>query len=180
MSHSTLSGDASVTVLLAVALATIFGAMLIEARVSTSHERRLRAIGAVEPSGDVYRAMQIAYPAAFLAVIAEGAVRGVAFDRAVAVGAAVFIAAKILKYWAIGSLGSRWTFRILVPPGSSRTVRGPYRWLRHPNYVAVAGELAGTAIAMHATITGIPAVTGFVALMLKRITIEDHALGQAQ
>jgi methyltransferase len=159
-------------------LVSVFLPMLIEARVSTSHERRLRAIGAVEPSGDVYRAMQIAYPAAFLVSIAEGAVRGVAFDRAVAVGAAVFIAAKMLKYWAIGSLGCRWTFRVLVPPGSSRTVRGPYRWLRHPNYVAVAGELAGTAIAMHAMITGTPAAIGFVALMLKRIRIEDHALEQ--
>jgi methyltransferase len=170
----------SVTVVLVIALATILGAMLIEARISAAHDRRLRASGAVEASGDVYRAMQIAYPAAFLAMIAEGALRAVTFDRAVAVGAAVFTAAKILKYWAIGSLGDRWTFRVLVPPGSSRTVHGPYRWLRHPNYVAVAGELAGTAMAMHAVITGLPAVIGFVALMLKRIRIEEHALRQAQ
>jgi methyltransferase len=168
------------TVLLPVAFATVFAAMLIEARVSTSHERRLRAIGAIEPPGDVYRAMQVAYPAAFLAMIAEGALRGVTVDRAAVAGAVVFTTAKILKYWAIGSLGDRWTFRVLVPPGSSRTVRGPYRWLRHPNYVAVAGELAGVAIAMHAVFTGIPAVAGFVALMLKRIRIEDQALEQAQ
>ena len=102
------------------------------------------------------------------------------FDNEVAVGAALFIAAKILKYWAIASLGERWTFRVLVPPGSLCTLRGPYRWLRHPNYLAVAGELTGTAIAMHAPITGIPAVIGFVALMLIRIRIEEDALQQAQ
>ena len=39
-----------------------------------------------------------------------------------------------------------WTFRVLVPPGSARTLRGPYRLLRHPNYVAVVGELAGFAL----------------------------------
>jgi methyltransferase len=161
-------------------LLAVYGPMLIEARVSVTHERRLRAIGAAEPPGDVYRAMQIAYPATFFAMIVEGALRGVTLDHAAAAGAALFASAKILKYWAIGSLGERWTFRVLVPPGSTRSARGPYRWLRHPNYVAVAGELAGTAIAMHATIVGVPALIGFVALMLKRIRIEDHALEQAQ
>lgn len=155
-------------------------AMVGEARISVKHERRLRANGAIEPPGDVYRAMQFAYPSAFLAMVAEGALRRVTFDNEVAVGAALFIAAKILKYWAIASLGERWTFRVLVPPGSLRTLRGPYRWLRHPNYLAVAGELTGTAIAMHAPITGIPAVIGFVALMLIRIRIEEDALQQAQ
>ncbi len=154
--------------------------MVIEARLSTVHERHLRTTGAVEPPGDVYRAMQLAYPATFLAMIAEGAWRGLTVDAAVLAGSAIFTAAKILKYWAIASLGERWTFRVLVPPGSSRTLRGPYRWLRHPNYLAVAGELAGTAIAMHAVVTGVPAVVGFSALMLRRITIEERALRQAQ
>jgi methyltransferase len=161
-------------------LAAVFLPMLIEARLSSSHERRLRAIGAVEPPGDVFRAMQVAYPAAFLAMIVEGALRGVTIDRAIVAGGAVFMTAKVLKYWAIGSLGDRWTFRVLVPPGSSRTLRGPYRWIRHPNYVAVAGELAGAAIAMHAMVTGLPALSGFVALMLKRIRVEDQALERAQ
>jgi methyltransferase len=154
--------------------------MLGEARVSIRHERRLRARGAAEPPDDVYRAMQIAYPAAFLAMIAEGVLRGVTVDRALTAGTVLFISAKIVKYWAIGSLGERWTFRVLVPPGSSPTVRGPYRWLRHPNYAAVTGELAGTAIAMHAILTGAPAVAGFIALMMKRIRIEEHALEQPQ
>lgn len=161
-------------------LLAVFLPMLGEARVSIRHERRLRASGAAEPPDDVYRSMQIAYPAAFFAMIAEGLLRGVTVDRAVTAGTVLFISAKIIKYWAIGSLGERWTFRVLVPPGSSRTVRGPYRWLRHPNYAAVTGELAGTAIAMHAIITGGPAVAGFVALMLKRIRIEEHALEQPQ
>jgi len=161
-------------------LVPVFLPMLVEARVSARHERRLRAMGALEPSGDVYGAMLIAYPATFLAMITEGALRGVTLDPGAVVGAAVFTAAKILKYWAIASLGDRWTFRVLVPPGSSRSLRGPYRWLRHPNYVAVAGELAGTAMAMHAVIAGIPAVIGFAALMLKRIRIEEQALRQAQ
>ena len=52
-------------------------------------------------------------------------------------GLAVFAAAKLLKWWAIRSLGPYWTFRVIVVPGSSRVDSGPYRFLRHPNYIAV-------------------------------------------
>ena len=64
----------------------VFCLMAIEAAVAARHERRLRALGAIEPAGDVYRAMRIAYPAAFLAMLAEGAWRGVRPDTAVAAG----------------------------------------------------------------------------------------------
>ena len=117
--------------------------MAIEAAIAARHDRALRALGAVEPAGDVYRAMQVAYPGAFLAMLAEGAWRGIDPDAFWTVGASVFVAAKALKYWAIASLGSRWTFRVLVPAGSQRIIRGPYRWMAHPNYLAVALELAG-------------------------------------
>jgi methyltransferase len=54
--------------------------------------------------------------------------------------------------------------------------RGPYRWLAHPNYIAVVGELAGVAIAMHAVITGPAAVATFGLLMRRRVGIEERAL----
>jgi methyltransferase len=88
----------------------------------------------------------------------------------------VFTAAKALKYWAIASLGERWTFRVLVPPGAASITAGPYRWLSHPNYVAVAGEIAGCALAMHAIVTGPVAFVGFGLLMLRRIKVEEAAL----
>jgi methyltransferase len=154
----------------------VFVPMLIEAVVSARHDRALRGLGAVEPGGDVYRAMQIAYPAAFLAMLAEGAWRGVGPDAPLAAGAGVFVAAKALKYWAIRSLGARWTFRVLVPPGSPRISRGPYRWIAHPNYVAVALELAGVALAMHARVAGPVAGAGFGVLMVRRVRIEEKAL----
>jgi methyltransferase len=152
--------------------------MLAETAISSRHDGALRAAGAVEPPGDVYRIMAVAYPAAFVAILAEGLLRGVASDGWFAAGLAVFAASKALKYWAIASLGPRWTFRVLVPPGSTRTSGGPYRWVAHPNYVAVAGELAGAALAMHALVAGPLAVAGFGLLMRRRITIEETALGE--
>lgn len=161
----------------AIPLASVvFVLMAIEAAIAARHERGLRALGAVEPEGDVYPRMQVAYPAAFLAMVAEGIWREVRFDAIVAAGMWIFLAAKALKYWAIATLGPRWTFRVLVPPGSQRIVRGPYRWISHPNYVAVALELVGVALAVQALCSGPIAVTGFGALMRQRIRVEEKAL----
>ena len=158
--------------LLAIALVP----MLLEAARSAANERRLRAAGAVEPADDVIRIMQLAYPACFVAMIVEAWWRGSSWSHAATAGAIVFACAKALKYWAIATLGERWTFRVLVPPGSSRIVRGPYTVLRHPNYVAVAGELAGFALLAGAPVTGALATVGFGALMLLRIKVEERAL----
>ena len=164
--------------LVALAFVCVFLPMIAEAVVSARHDRELRARGAIEPEGDVYKVMQLAYPGCFLILLAEGALRGVRWDGVVAVGAATFAAAKALKYWAIASLGERWTFRVLVPPGSTPTRRGPYHWINHPNYVAVAGELAGVAVAMHAVASGVPVTAVFVGLMWRRIGIEENALAR--
>src|ERR1700682_3420712 len=124
----------------------VAAAMLIEAARASRNERVQRARGGVEPPGDVYRVMQAAYPGAFLVMIAEGAVRGPAAPAVVVAGVVTWAAAKALKWWAIRSLGPSWTFRVIVVPGAPLVATGPYRYLRHPNYVAVAGELVAVAM----------------------------------
>jgi len=161
----------------AILLLVAFVPMLFEARRSVANERVLRAAGAVEPADDVYPAMQLVYPACFLAMVMEAWTRGGGFDGTALAGGLVFIGAKALKYWAIGTLGDRWTFRVLVPPGSTRTLRGPFRILRHPNYVAVVGELLGFAMLARAPIAGALGLAGFGALLLARIRVEERALG---
>ena len=156
-----------------------FVPMVLEARVSRRHTDALLAAGAVEPPGDVYRVMQIAYPAAFLAMAIESWRRPVTVDVLLLAGVSVFVLAKGLKYWAIASLGPRWSFRVLVPPRSVPTTAGPYRIMRHPNYVAVIGELAGMALMAQARVTGVVAVLGFGLLILRRIRVEEAALQEA-
>jgi methyltransferase len=151
--------------------------MLLEAQRSARNERALRAAGAIEPSHDVYALMQVTYPASFLAMIAEAWMRGSGLTALAVVGAVVFVLAKTIKYWAIATLGDRWTFRVLVPPGSARTLHGPYRWLRHPNYVGVAGEMVGFALLAQSPITGMIATGLFALLLVARIRVEERALG---
>ena len=161
-----------------IILATIvFGPMLLEAILSRRNEARLRARGAVEPAEDVLGTMQVAYPLSFALMLVEGSVRGARVDAVTAAGFTVFLAAKLLKYWAITSLGERWTFRVLVPPDEPMVTVGPYRLLRHPNYVAVIGELAGAALIGRALVAGPLAVLGFGWLIARRIHVEERALG---
>ena len=160
--------------------AVVFAIMLAETALSRANERRLRASGAVEPAGDVYRAMAIAYPASFLAMGVEGALAGPAPAGVWWTGIAVFVAAKAIKYWAIASLGPRWTFRVLVLAGAPLVTRGPYAWLRHPNYVGVVGELLGVALIAGAVVTGALSTLGFLWLLRRRIVVEDRALGRDQ
>ncbi len=162
-----------------IVLVLAFLPMAFEASLSARHERALRAAGAIEPADDVYRWMQIVYPAAFLTMAVEAMARRADLNPVFLLGIGVFILGKSIKYWAIATLGSRWTFRVLVPPSSSLITHGPYRYLRHPNYVGVIGELAGLALAARATVSGTISVLLFVLLIALRVRVEERALGRA-
>ena len=168
-----MSGSLAVSAISVVAVLLI---MVAESRLSTRNERTLRAAGAVEPQDDVIAAMAVAYPGSFLAMALEGALSGPEPGSTTITGGELYGAAKALKFWAIGSLGARWTFRVLVPPGAPLVVTGPYAYLRHPNYVAVIGELAGFAILVGASISGPLATLLFAWLIRRRIKVEERAL----
>jgi methyltransferase len=143
------------------------------------NERALRARGAIEPPGDVYRAMSVAYPLALFAPFVAVMRSGPAALPIWAAGVIIFLTAKALKFWAIRALGPRWTFRVLVLPGDPLVTSGPYRYVRHPNYAAVAGEIVGVATMCAAPAIGTIALVAFGALMLRRIAIEEQALGSS-
>jgi methyltransferase len=73
----------------------------------------------------------------------------VAYDRSVAAAyLAPFIVVQIARFWVLITLGRRWTIRIIVVPGERPVARGPYRFLRHPNYLVVAAEIAAVPLAL--------------------------------
>ena len=172
----------------ALVIATVVGLMLAELRASRANERALRTAGAVEPPGDVYLRMAVLYPAAFLVMGAEGLSRAATAAPAAAVhgpawavsGVLLFVASKALKYWAIAALGPRWSFRVLIEPGRPLVRTGPYRYVSHPNYIGVIGELAGTAMMVGARLSG-PIMLGLFGMVLwARIRLEERALSVAQ
>ena len=164
-----------------IALVTVVASLLImggEAILSSFNERQLRARGAIEPEGDVIDVMRFAYPGAFLAMGIEGALTGPAPANLLVGGLALFGVAKALKVWAIASLGGRWSYRVLILPGVPLVTTGPYRFISHPNYVAVVGEIVSVALIVWAPFTGILSAIAFGYLMVARIRVEDRALGR--
>lgn len=167
----------------AFVIAVVLGLLIAETRLSWANERTLRTRGAFAPPGDVYAALAVLYPGAFLSMGAEGLWRGGQSAAVLASGPSwlasgilMFCASKALKYWAIRSLGARWTFRVLVAPGLPLVTGGPYRYLAHPNYVAVMGELVGTAMMCGARVTGIVSLVAFGAALWMRVRFEERVL----
>ena len=150
--------------------------MLVELQLSWFNEKALRAKGAVEPPDDVIGWMRIAYPGAFVLMGIEAAMGGPLSRTWVLGGLLLFGWAKALKFWAMRHLGSRWTFRVLVLPDVPLVATGPYRVLRHPNYVAVIGEIVAVAVALQAPVAGVVATLGFGWLIWRRIQVEERAL----
>lgn len=159
------------------ALAVIIAFMVGELALSRRNQRILIARGAVEPPDPVYRTMRWAYPGAFVAMAVEGAVLGPAAGTVALAGVLIIAAAKLLKFWAIATLGERWTYRVLVVPGAPLVSSGPYRWISHPNYAGVIGELLGMGVLMAARLTGPISLLFFSLLLRRRILAEERALG---
>jgi methyltransferase len=158
------------------ALALVIALMLVELWISTRNERVLRSRGAVAPDDPVYGTMRWAYPAVFVAMAVEGMLSAPPPAALVFTGATVFVAAKLFKVWAIATLGERWTYKVLVLPGAPLVTDGPYRFIRHPNYLGVVGELIGMALLAGAAFAGPVGVAFFSWLLLRRIRAEDRAL----
>jgi methyltransferase len=158
-------------------LALVFVPMIVEARRAARNEKLQRRLGGIEPTDDVYQLMKVAYPSAFLVMILEGTISSRHSSTTATAGLALFACAKALKWWAIVSLGTRWTFRVIVVPGAALVTSGPYRYMRHPNYLAVLGELIAVALTSGAAIAGPTVTAAFAALIVKRIAVENRALG---
>ena len=93
--------------------------------------------------------------------------------------AAGALCAQGLRWWAIAALGWRWNVRVIVVPGELPVRRGPYRFLRHPNYVAVIAEMLLVPLAHGAFICAAVFSTLNAVLLRSRVRIEERALGAA-
>lgn len=150
---------------------------LVELRVSARHERRLRARGAVEAGAGHYPWMVALHTGLLIAAPLEVWLLGRPLLAALALVSAVALAAATgLRYWTIRTLGERWTTRVLYLPGSEAIGGGPFRLLRHPNYLAVMVETVALPLLHTAWLTA--AVFGALnALLLRqRIRVEEGVL----
>jgi methyltransferase len=154
---------------------------LWELALSRRHLRALLARGAREVGASHYPWMVALHTAFLVACLAEVWLLGRPFRLPLALGAlAVLAVAVALRLWTLASLGERWTTRVLVLPGEPLVTAGPYRWLRHPNYLVVVLELAAIPLVHGAWLTAVVFGLGNLALLRLRIGVEEAALAAAE
>ncbi len=90
----------------------------------------------------------------------------------------VFVLLQVARIWVLASLGPRWSTRIIVLPEAPLVVRGPYRFMRHPNYAVVAAEIAVLPLVFGAWQIAVVFTVLNAAMLWWRIGVEDHALGR--
>lgn len=168
--------DAAFMVLAGVTVLLLIERM-VELRIDRTHRAALERDGARVHDGDGFRAILAVQILLFVAPFVElgyGTARGLGPWTFMAL--VLLVAAQAIRYWVIQTLGQRWTMRVVTVPDSPRIVAGPYRYLRHPNYVAVNLEY----VALPLVIGAFWASAGLLALGLGttwyRIRAEEAAL----
>lgn len=129
-----------------IAVALVAAERLAELAIARRNTRRLLEAGAAEHGAWHYPllvGLHAAWLVALLVWVPDNATIRWSF-------LGLFIVLQFVRVWVIVSLGPYWTTRIIVPPGAPTVRRGPYRWLRHPNYAIVAAEIALLPLAFDA------------------------------
>lgn len=150
---------------------------LAELVVSNRNRAWSHGQGGTEFGTGHYPAMVVLHVALLVGCLVEPIVMHRPFIPAVAWPMLVVVAAaQVLRWWCITTLGSQWNTRVIVIPDAPRVTGGPYRFVPHPNYVAVVLEGVALPLVHSAWITAI-VFTALNALLLRtRIRVENTAL----
>ncbi len=153
---------------------------LVEMVVSRRNERQLRARGAVEVGAGHFPAMVALHTTFLFAAVAEVWWLDRPFIAPVAAVMTILILSTMaLRLWVMATLRDRWTVRVLVLPNSLPVTGGPYRFLRHPNYLAVVVEIFAIPLVHCAWWTALVFSLANAALLVVRIRSEEKALTKA-
>ena len=164
------------TTILVLAVALVAAQRLLELLLARRNERKARAKGAVEWGRGHYPFIVALHSLWLVSTLVEGVLRGPELPPYWPVPLALFLLAQPLRYWAIFSLGENWNTKILVVPGAKMVKRGPYRYLNHPNYVAVVVEILAFPLVFGAWATALVFTSLNAALLSVRMREENRAL----
>ncbi|GED70322.1 hypothetical protein BRE01_40240 [Brevibacillus reuszeri] len=166
--------------------AIILGMVLVqrfyELYLASRNAKYIRARGGYEIGAEHYKYIVGLHLFFFLSLLLEVSTRSSPFRLASwwMYPFCFFLLAQLLRYWCIRSLGKHWNTRILIVPGVQPVVRGPYRFLRHPNYLVVAIELCCLPLIFSAYVTAILfSVLNAWVLLRIRIPLEERSLYEA-
>jgi methyltransferase len=147
--------------------------------ISARHARRLLARGAREVGREHYPLLILLHASFPIALVVEVLALHARPGRLAPLWIMLLLGAQGLRVAAMRALGERWTTRVLVLPGAPPVVTGPYRWLRHPNYVAVVTEFIAAPLLFGAWRTALVFSLANLMALRVRIRCEERALKAA-
>jgi methyltransferase len=160
-----------------VLLLAVAGERVAELVVSQRHLHWARHRGALESGQGHYPVMVVLHIALLLGCLVEVNVLDRPFTAWLGVPMlVVVVAAQALRWWCIATLGPQWNTRVVVVPGLPLVTTGPYRWLRHPNYVAVVAEGVALPLVHTAWLTAAIFTVLNAGLLTVRIRCENALL----
>ncbi len=165
------------------AYAVVVGAVaverVVELAISRRHVRRARSRGGIEFGASLYPRMVAMHTAFLVACALEPWLLRRSWTPVLALPMlALLLVAVALRIWSIATLGERWSTRVICVPGDRLVASGPYRWARHPNYIAIVIEFLALPLMHTAWVTaGVFSALNAVVLR-KRIAVENDALAR--
>ena len=168
-----------------VTLFLVFYGLLIIQRLSELWVARRHAVlvmaeGGYEVGQDHYKWIVGTHVVFFVGLLVEVTGRFDGYGAGFPLWFGLFILAQLLRYWAIVSLGRYWNTRIIVAPRMEHIRRGPYRFIPHPNYVAVVTELIVIPMMFGAYFTAVAATIINAMVLRRRIRVEEMALREVE
>ncbi|MEH7255579.1 isoprenylcysteine carboxyl methyltransferase family protein [Neobacillus niacini] len=149
---------------------------LIELMIARKNEKWMKEQGALEFGTNHYPFIVLMHSLFFLVLVFEK----IAFSRELSpiwpLLAAVFIFAQLMRVWAISSLGRYWNTKIIVLPNVDVVRKGPYRFIKHPNYLVVSIELLVVPLFYGAYVTACLFTLLNILMLSVRIPAEERAL----
>ncbi|MCA1009418.1 isoprenylcysteine carboxyl methyltransferase family protein [Halobacillus halophilus] len=149
---------------------------LAELAVARSNRKWMLTRGAIESGENHYILFIVLHTLFFVSLFTEFAFTSYHYSRFFYLFLSIFILLQLLRIWCISSLGRRWNTRILVLPDEKPIIKGPYKYIPHPNYVIVFFELLFIPLLFQAYITAIVFPFLHLLVLMVRIPAEEKAL----
>ncbi len=160
-----------------VLIMTVAALRLVELGVARQNLLWAKRNGGVETGAGHYPAMVALHSGLLLGCLLEVPLAGRQFAPALGWSMlALLLAAHALRWWCISTLGAQWNTRVIRVPRAPVVTGGPYRWLRHPNYLAVAAEGIALPLVHSAWLTALTFTVLNAWLMRVRLQAENAAL----
>ncbi|WP_019378419.1 isoprenylcysteine carboxylmethyltransferase family protein [Virgibacillus halodenitrificans] len=151
----------------------------MELKIAKDNELWMKERGGVERGREHYKWFVIVHGLFFISIIIEFSYRGFPTEQFSLVLFTLFLFTQLIRVWCIRSLGKFWNTKIIISPEFSLVKKGPYKYVKHPNYIIVGIELFIIPLLFGAYLTAVIFPILHVLLLFIRIPVENRALVEA-